>query len=98
MSEQSDAENEAGIGEAGRRLAAALREAVLHLREAEMVEIADESLEAVVAQCTVAGLDARTPKHLTRRVVRMLLDSDGVDEVYGSDEQLADALRRFLGG
>jgi hypothetical protein len=95
---ENEAEAEPEIGEAGARLAAALRDAVLHLRGLEMIEIEDRAVDAVVAQCAFAGLDARTPKHMTRRVVHTLLESDQVDEVYGSDDELAAELRRFLGG
>ena len=85
------------VGEFGQRLAVALREAVLHLRAKEVIEVRDEALDAAVAHCTEAGLEARSPKQVAKRVVRALLKSDHVDEVYGTDEELTDELRRFLG-
>jgi hypothetical protein len=86
------------IGEFGQRLGAAIRDALLHLRTQGLVEIEDASLEAVVIECSHAGLDAHSPKQMIRRVIHSLIHSDLTEEVYGTDDQLADELRRFFGG
>jgi hypothetical protein len=85
------------ISEYGQRLGAATRDAVLHLRALELVEIEDASLDALVAECVEAGLEARSPKQIPRRVIRALIASDHAEEVYGTDDQLSDELRRFFG-
>lgn len=85
------------ISEYGQRLGAATREAVLHLRAVELLEVEDGSLEALVAECVEAGLESRSPKQIPRRLIRALSASDHADEVYGTDEELEDELRRFFG-
>jgi len=91
-------EPEPEIGEFGLRLGASIREALLHLRGLELVEIEDASLEAVLAECTEAGLEARSPKQVIRRVIRALIKSDHTEEVYGTDDELAGELRRYFEG
>jgi hypothetical protein len=86
------------ISEFGHRLGASIREALIHLRGLELVEIEDDSLEAVIVECTEAGLDARSPKQVIRRVIRALIRSDHTEEVYGTDDELADELRRYFEG
>ncbi|MDJ0786864.1 MAG: hypothetical protein QNK05_08635 [Myxococcota bacterium] len=82
--------------EFGERLRAALEEAVGALREQELVDVAEDHLPILLAEVTEAGLDSRSPKQLMKRVVRTLIASEHVEEVYGTDEMLFDALRSFL--
>jgi len=82
--------------EFGQRLGAALEEAVAHLKAEGLVEVEDANAPMLMSEVTTAGLDSRSPKQLMRRVVQTLIDSDHVEEVYGTDEMLFDALRSFL--
>ncbi len=82
--------------EFGQRLSAALEEAVGFLRKEGLVEVEDAKAAALMTEVTTAGLDARSPKQLMNRVVHTLIESDLVEEVYGTDEMLFGALRGFL--
>ncbi len=93
---ESTQEAQPEASEFGQQLSAALEEAVGHLRTQGLVEVTDENAAAVVSEVTAAGLDARSPKQLMKRVVRTMIDSENVEEVFGTDDMLFDALRSFL--
>ncbi len=82
--------------EFGQRLSAALEDAVGYLRTEGLVEVEDAKAPALIEEVTTAGLDARSPKQLMKRVVHTMIESDHVEEVFGTDEMLFDGLRRFL--
>ena len=82
--------------EFGQRLSAVLAEAVEFLCAEGLVEVVESGTPALIAEVTSAGLDTRSPKQLMKRVVHTMIVSDYVEEVYGTDEMLFDALRRFL--
>ncbi len=48
-------------------------------------------------EITEAGLDTKSPKQLISRVIKSLLESDHVEEVYGTDEDISRLLRSLLG-
>jgi hypothetical protein len=66
------------------------------LRQEGLVEVEEELVPSLVAEVTEAGLDARSPKAMMKRVIRTLLKSEHVEEVYGTDEMLTAELRAFL--
>lgn len=82
--------------EFGQRLSAALEEAVGFLRSEGLVEVVEGGAQALVDEVTTVGLDARSPKQLMKRVVHTMIESEHVEEVFGTDEMLFDGLRRFL--
>ena len=78
------------------QLNAALTEAIGAMRADGMIEIEDDRVEPLVAEVAEAGLDSHSAKHLVKKVIRTLIESDYVEEVYGSDEALSASLRRYL--
>jgi hypothetical protein len=94
--EPSLAEEEPALSGFGERLRDALERAVAHLREEGLVEVEEDLVPSLVAEVTEAGLDARSPKAMMKRVIRTLLKSEHVEEVYGTDEMLTASLRAFL--
>lgn len=80
----------------GENLRDALERAVAHLREEGLVDVEEDLVPSLVAEVTEAGLDARTPKAMMKRVIRTLIKSEHVEEVYGTDDMLTSALRAFL--
>jgi hypothetical protein len=78
------------------QVGAALGQAVAAMRKDGIIEVSDGSVDPLVAEVTEAGLDARSPKHLVRKVIRTMLESEYVDEVYGSDDVISASLHRFL--
>ena len=80
----------------GQGLGEVLKAAVESMRADGTIEVEDSHLDALVAEVVEAGLDSRSPKQMAKRVIRTMLQSDHVEEIYGTDEMLDVALRRFL--
>jgi hypothetical protein len=64
----------------------------------EQVEIPQAHLAVVVEELTTAGLEARNPRHLLKKLRKALVNSEAVEEVYAGDRTLDNAFRRALGG
>jgi len=80
------------------KLAESIGEALRAMRSEGAIELDEGSLDTVIIEVTESGLDARSPKHLVKRVLRTLMESEHVDEVYGTDDELGAILTRTLGG
>lgn len=78
------------------KLAESIAVALRTMRAEGAIEIDEGSLESVIVEVTEAGLDARSPKQLIKRVIRTLIESEHVAEVYGTDDELGDSLKRTL--
>lgn len=77
-------------------VAGALEKAITSMRAAGVIEVEDANVEALVAEVTNAALDSSSLKRLLLRVVKTLIHSDLVEEVYGTDEEISASLRPFL--
>ena len=78
------------------QLSAALTEAIGAMRTEGVIEVEEDRIEALVSEVAEAGLDSHSPKHLIKKVIRTMIESEYVEEVYGTDEVLSVSLRRFL--
>ena len=78
------------------QVGAALAKAVAAMRTDGIIEVNDGSVDPLIAEVTEAGLDSRSPKHLVKKVIRTMLESEYVEEVYGSDDAISASLHRFL--
>ena len=78
------------------RVAAVLAKALGSLRAEGVIEVEDANCQALAAEVIGVALEASSPKRMPRRIVQTLIHSDFVEEVYGSDDEIADALRPFL--
>ena len=81
-----------------RSVARALGEAVASLRGDGIIEVEDENVEALANQVAEVALESTSLKRLPMRVVKTLIQSELVEEVYGTDEEISTALRPFLDG
>ena len=81
----------------GLQLAAAIRAAVDQMRQEGNLEVEETEVEALVNEVTEAGLDSNSPKQLIKKVLNTLINSDRVEEIYGTDEMLKATLATFLG-
>ena len=81
----------------GQRLMAAVRAGIDEMRREGILEVEEASVDALVAEVTEAGLDSNSPKQLMKKVLASLLDSERVEEIYGTDEMLKAKLGSFLG-
>lgn len=81
----------------GLRLAVAVRAAIDQMRQDGVLEVDDEVVDALAVEVTEAGLNSNSPKQLMNKVLKSLLDSERVEEIYGTDEMLKRTLAGFLG-
>ena len=80
----------------GQELQAALNSAVAYMRAEGVIEVEDEAVDDLVAELVGAGIEAHSPKQMLKRLSRTLVHSDHVEEVFGSDDEISAAVRRFL--
>jgi hypothetical protein len=79
-------------------VADALTQALAKLRADGVIEVEDANVEALAVEVTHAALESSSVKRLPLRIVKTLIHSDLVEEVYGTDEEVSSALRPFLDG
>ena len=77
-------------------VAAALTEALASLRASGMIEVEDGNMDGLAAEVTDAALESRSVGRLPLRIVKTLIHSELVEEVFGTDEEISSALRPFL--
>lgn len=72
----------------------ALAAAVATMRRDGMLDVEDADVEALVRELREAAAESSSLKRLLKRVVNVLVHSDRVQEVYGTDEALSAMIRR----
>jgi len=77
-------------------VATVLTKAVVAMRAAGTIEVEDGNVDALAREVIDAALESSTLKRLPPRIVKTLIHSELVEEVYGTDEEIAAALRPFL--
>ena len=95
--DDEEEEEEPQLGPFAQKVSAAIDAAVRSLRSEGMLEVDEGSIDVLVAEVTEAGLEANSPKQLMKRVIKTLLASEHVEEIYGTDEMIAQSLERFFG-
>ena len=98
LDDEEDEEPEIPETDFGRRLALAVRAAVLQMRQDGSLEVDEDHVDALVAEVATAGIEANSPKQLLKKVLNCLLESERVEEIYGTDEDIKRSLSGFLGG
>ena len=78
------------------KVAATLTQALTRLRSDGILEVEDGNVEALATEVIEAALESSSVKRLPLRIVKTLIHSELVEEVYGTDEEVASALRPFL--
>ncbi len=62
------------------------------------LELDPDRKEALLIELVTAGSDARSVKHMLKKLTSTLVDSEHVEEIYSSDETIQDRLKADLGG
>lgn len=94
---EDDEPEEEPMSPFGLRLSVALRAAVDQMRGEGMLEVEEDLVEPLIHEVTHAGLESNSPKQLMKKVIESLIQSERVEEIYGTDEMLKATLSRFLG-
>ena len=79
-------------------VATTLTEALAALRANGIIEVEDANVDGLAAEIIDAALESSSLKRLPLRIVKALIHSDLVEEVYGTDAEISAALRPFLDG
>ncbi|MEM7434282.1 MAG: hypothetical protein AAF436_03950 [Myxococcota bacterium] len=62
------------------------------------LELDPDRKDALLIELVTAGSDARSVKHMLKKLTSTLVDSEHVEEIYPSDDKIQDRLRQDLGG
>jgi hypothetical protein len=81
-----------------RSVTRALTQAVTELKANGTIEVEDANVEALATQVAQVVLESTSLKKLPLRIVKTLIHSDLVEEVFGTDEEISTALHPFLDG
>ena len=81
-----------------RKLMHALSLSLDGMVEREELELDPDRKEALLIELVTAGSDARSIKHMLKKITATLVDSDHVEEIYPSDDKIQDRLKEDLGG
>lgn len=81
-----------------RRLMQALSGSLDGMVERGELELDPDRKEALLIELVTAGSDARSVKHMLKKLTSTLVDSEHVEEIYPSDDKIQDRLKADLGG
>ena len=81
-----------------RKLMHALSISLDRMVERGELELDPDRKEALLIELVTAGSDARSVKHMLKKITSTLVDSDHVEEIYPSDDKIQDRLKEDLGG
>lgn len=73
-------------------LVAGLMRVVVALEERELLEVAPGQRDTLVEHLFAAAAEAENPEKMLRRLIGAMLDSDAVEELYGDEAQLREAI------
>lgn len=81
-----------------RKLLSALSKSLDRMIEKGDLELDPDRKDALLIELVTAGSDARSVKHMLKKITSALVDSEHVEEIYPSDDKIQDRLREDLGG
>lgn len=81
-----------------RKLLSALSMSLDRMVEKGDLELDPDRKDALLIELVTAGSDARSVKHMLKKITSTLVDSEHVEEIYPTDDKIQDWLREDLGG
>ncbi len=81
-----------------RKLRAVIAQSLEDMVRREILEIGPEHREKLVAELVEAAADARSAQHMLKQLTRTLVDSEHVEEIYASDDEVSELFRAYMGG
>lgn len=81
-----------------RKLMHALSGSLDGMVERGELELDPDRKEALLIELVTAGSDARSVKHMLKKLTTTLVDSEHVEEIYPSDDKIQDRFKADLGG
>jgi len=81
-----------------RKLLSALSVSLDRMVQRGELELDPDRKEALLIELVTAGSDARSVKHMLKKLTATLVESEHVEEIYPSDDKIQDRLKEDLGG
>jgi hypothetical protein len=81
-----------------RKLMQALSISLDNMVQEGELELDPDRKDALLIELVTAGSDARSVKHMLKKLTSTLVDSEHVEEIYPSDDKIQDRLKEDLGG
>ena len=81
-----------------RQLMAVLSGSLDAMVEGGELELDPDRKEALLIEMVTAGSDARSVKHMLKKLTTTLVESEHVEEIYPNDDQIRDRFKQALGG
>jgi len=81
-----------------RKLMQALSASLDRMVEQGELELDPDRKEALLIELVTAGSDARSVKHMLKKLTATLVESEHVEEIYPSDDKIQERLKEDLGG
>ncbi|KPK15029.1 MAG: hypothetical protein AMJ62_10875 [Myxococcales bacterium SG8_38] len=81
-----------------RKLMQALSASLDRMVEQGEIELDPDRKEALLIELVTAASDARSVKHMLKKLTTTLVDSEHVEEIYPSDDKIQERLKEDLGG
>lgn len=81
-----------------RKLMQALSASLDKMVERGDLELDPDRKEALLIELVTAGSDARSVKHMLKKLTTTLVESEHVEEIYPSDDNIQEMLKEDLGG
>ena len=81
-----------------RKLMQALSVSLDRMVEQGELELDPDRKEALLIELVTAGSDARSVKHMLKKLTATLVESEHVEEIYPSDDKIQERFREDLGG
>jgi hypothetical protein len=81
-----------------RKLMQALSASLDKMVERGELELDPDRKEALLIELVTAASDARSVKHMLKKLTATLVDSEHVEEIYPSDDRIQERLKEDLGG
>lgn len=81
-----------------RMLRQAITDTVNALTARELLEVEDNLRDHLLTELMEAAADARSPKHMLKKLTKCLVNSDNIEEVFATDDDIRSEFNRRLGG
>lgn len=81
-----------------RKLMQALSASLDRMVQQGELELDPDRKEALLIELVTAGSDARSVKHMLKKLTTTLVESEHVEEIYPSDDKIQERLKEDLGG
>ncbi len=81
-----------------RKLRAVITESLDDMVRREILEVGPEQKVPLLTELVEAAADSRSAQHMLKQLTRTLVNSDNVEEIYASDDEVTELFRAHMGG